>query len=142
MHLSVCVQQLLESTHANTSLLTKQVAAFLTMNTKVTSTVIQNKSLHDNTLNQGHWFGDSGSWTLFIIMFLYNILKKLLYMLGSKTFLDQIQLFDQLIMLANLDFVSLDSYWHSHLRRRSYILYKQRDIEFFDFMIEHNLLQS
>lgn len=56
--ISVCVYQLLESTHAQTSLLTKQVATFLTMNTRVISTLKLKKihsSLHDNTLNQGHW---------------------------------------------------------------------------------------
>lgn len=47
-------------------------------------------------------------------------------MFGSKTSLDQIKLLDQLLVWAKLGFVSLDDYWHSRLKVRSYILYEQR----------------
>lgn len=62
-HASQCV--LINFWKAHTSLLTKEVATFLTMNIRVTSTLIQkiSESLHDITLNRGHWFGVGGNWT-------------------------------------------------------------------------------
>lgn len=69
-------------------------------------------------------------WKLDIRTFLWSCFCKTFWKIalhvGSKYCLDQIKLLDQLLVWAELGFVLLDNYWHSHLKRRSYILLKQR----------------
>lgn len=81
------------------------------------------------------WSKDTGPWTVKIghRTFLWSCdhgfcktFWKIALHVGSKSCLDQFKLLDQLLMWPELGFVLLDNYWHSHLKRRSYILQKQR----------------
>lgn len=133
-HASQCVLiNFGKNTRTHTSLLTKQVATFLTMNMK-TSTLIQKEKKDLFTFTWQHL----APWTLvwkpweighedvLTMIFLYDIFKIALQV-GRKTCLDQITLLDQLLVWAKLGFVSLDYYWHSRQKRRSYVLHKQRE---------------